>query len=117
MNPHAEPSQEALESIQNTGGIVGHQPAPKNALEEPEEAVGEALEDNRTPSAELPLWGIRKFCLQCVGTAPEVRLCCAYACPLWKFRFGKRVSTVRENSPELIDEAHVRELNSKRVTK
>jgi hypothetical protein len=31
---------------------------------------------------------IRSFCLACVGTALEVRLCENAACPLWGFRFG-----------------------------
>lgn len=145
MNPHTEPSSEALESIQNTGGILGHTPAPKNALEDEISERSLGLPGNRggklTPAERLkiareskvkrepvpppegekadlgPGKAIRAFCLQCVGSSNEVRVCCSYSCALWSHRFGVRPASLRARKPELLSEAHVRELNSKRVTK
>jgi hypothetical protein len=38
-----------------------------------------------------PLRALRRYCLWCCnGSANEVRLCSAKACPLWTFRFGHR---------------------------
>lgn len=38
-----------------------------------------------------PLKTIRAKCLDCTGgERREVRLCTAYACPLWPYRMGKR---------------------------
>lgn len=36
-----------------------------------------------------PLKAIRAKCLDCSGSATEVRLCPVTGCPLYKFRFGK----------------------------
>jgi hypothetical protein len=44
---------------------------------------------------------IRAFCLSCVGTALEVRLCECAACPLYPFRLGTDpFRDVREMSDE-----------------
>lgn len=32
---------------------------------------------------------IRKYCLKCVGSPSEVRLCPSRKCELWPYRFGK----------------------------
>ncbi len=39
------------------------------------------------------LRSIRKYCLICAGSRPDVRLCEASACPLWHFRFGVTPAT------------------------
>lgn len=44
-----------------------------------------------------PLKAIRAKCLDCVGTAQEVRLCATSKCPLHPYRFGKRPQTVEKN--------------------
>lgn len=36
-----------------------------------------------------PLKAIRANCLDCVGTAHEVKICVCTSCPLYPFRFGK----------------------------
>jgi len=36
-----------------------------------------------------PLKAIRQNCLDCNGTANEVKLCPCTGCPLYPFRFGK----------------------------
>lgn len=51
---------------------------------------------------------IRKFCLDCVGTAPLVKTCVGFNCPLWAWRFGKSPQFVK--NADLLDPAKVREL-------
>ena len=53
-----------------------------------------------TDASTTPLKAIRGCCLDCVGSAEEVRTCPAYkpfsdqpACALWPHRFGKRYVT------------------------
>lgn len=42
-----------------------------------------------------PMKSIRKYCLDCcVGSSKEVRFCVIPACPLFPFRFGKRVKRI-----------------------
>src|SRR5271170_3115565 len=44
-----------------------------------------------SPSALTPLQAIRQNCLSCCcGSAHEVALCPAKACPAWPFRFGRK---------------------------
>lgn len=38
---------------------------------------------------KTPVKAIRAFCLSCVGTSNEVRLCVSKNCPLYPFRSGK----------------------------
>ena len=55
-------------------------------------------EDDRSPS---PLQAIRIECLDCCnGSAKEVRLCPAYACPLWPWRMGKATGQRRPAGEE-----------------
>lgn len=37
-----------------------------------------------------PIRAIRLKCLDCSGTANEVKLCTCKDCALWPYRFGKR---------------------------
>ena len=47
-----------------------------------------------------PMKAIRKKCLDCSGTAQEVRLCtCEDNCPLWPYRFGHRPVTDDKKQP------------------
>ena len=47
-----------------------------------------------------PLKAIRKNCLDCNGTALEVKLCPCTDCALWPFRFGKNPYIKRSLSDE-----------------
>jgi len=38
---------------------------------------------------KTPINAIRAFCLSCVGTPNEVKLCVSKNCPLYPFRLGK----------------------------
>ena len=60
---------------------------------------------------DTPLRDIRRKCLDCAGGLPkEVRLCRAFDCPLWNWRFGKRPETVAKNHPELMERESVMRL-------
>lgn len=37
-----------------------------------------------------PIRAIRLKCLDCCGTANEIKLCTCKTCTLWPYRFGKR---------------------------
>ena len=95
-------------------------PEDSDALEDDEEQVdlpfGRQMGE-QVPPGEQPFRAIRKFCLECVGTAPEIRTCAGYQCPLWLMRFGKRPGTVRRNTPELLDADHIRQLNREQEAK
>ena len=47
-----------------------------------------------------PLKAIRENCLDCNGTASEVKLCPCTDCALWPFRFGKNPYSKRKLSDE-----------------
>ena len=47
-----------------------------------------------------PLKSIRQKCLDCNGTANEVKLCPCTDCALWPFRFGKNPYSKRKLSDE-----------------
>lgn len=47
-----------------------------------------------------PLKGIRAHCLQCSGSAHEVKLCPIEDCPLYPFRFGRNPFTKRTYTEE-----------------
>lgn len=50
---------------------------------------------------QSPLKAIRANCLDCVGTAHEVKHCVCIKCPLYPFRFGKNpFREKREMTPE-----------------
>jgi hypothetical protein len=57
---------------------------------------------NRTITS--PLKAIREHCLECVGrSSPEVDLCPATLCALYKYRYGRRPpAEKRKLSPETI---------------
>jgi hypothetical protein len=58
---------------------------------------------------------IRKKCLDCSGDSHvEVRLCGNADCPLWRFRFGKKPSTVAKDHPELLEIECVQRLAKER---
>jgi hypothetical protein len=45
-----------------------------------------------------PLKAIQHFCCGCVGYNPlEVKDCCGEDCPLFKFRFGKNQTKIKNN--------------------
>lgn len=39
---------------------------------------------------KTPVKAIRAFCLSCVGTSNEVKLCVSKNCPLFPYRLGHR---------------------------
>jgi hypothetical protein len=47
-----------------------------------------------------PLKSIREKCLDCNGTASEVKLCPCTDCALWPFRFGKNPYSKRTLTEE-----------------
>jgi hypothetical protein len=55
-----------------------------------------------------PLKAIRQNCLECNGTANEVKLCPCTSCPLWPFRFGKNPYSKRKLTEEQKEAARVR---------
>jgi len=40
---------------------------------------------------------IRAKCMDCVGTASEIRKCVQYTCPLWAFRLGRNPKALKGN--------------------
>jgi len=85
----------------------------ENDSDEKQEEVS-AENDGEESTEDGPSRAIRKFCLECVGTHPEIRLCCAFSCPLWDHRFGVRPSAARRRHPEMMDREHVRQLVERR---
>jgi hypothetical protein len=55
-----------------------------------------------------PLKAIRQNCLECNGTANEVKLCPCTSCHLWPFRFGKNPYSKRKLTEEQKEAARVR---------
>jgi len=52
-----------------------------------------------------PLYGIRKYCVQCCGDQPkEVRLCPVEDCPLYPLRFGRRPKGFKKSALKAIKE-------------
>lgn len=48
------------------------------------------MEQNTTKKEiKNPVKAIRAFCLECLGTYEEIKICSANKCPLYAFRFGK----------------------------
>ena len=47
-----------------------------------------------------PMKAIRAKCLDCNGTAKEVKLCPCIDCPLWPFRLGKNPNIKPRNLTE-----------------
>jgi len=43
-----------------------------------------------------PLQSIRKYCLHCVGSSPDVQACEAPSCLLWPYRLGKGRPSLKE---------------------
>ena len=76
----AEQRKMALEDIPGTGRECGRDPRKMTADEL--RALG------HVPMP--PMKAIRARCIDCCGgSAPEVRLCPAIACPSWPYRMGK----------------------------
>lgn len=46
---------------------------------------------------------IRQKCLDCCGTAKEVKWCTTYGCPLWKHRMNQSFEGLRRERPWLAD--------------
>ena len=55
-----------------------------------------------------PLKAIRAKCLDCNGSATEVKLCPCTDCPLHPFRFGKNPYVKRSMTQEQKDAAGIR---------
>ena len=53
---------------------------------------------------KTPVKAIRAFCLSCVGTSNEVKLCVSKNCPLFPYRLGHRPgwsnSSAKAQTPE-----------------
>jgi hypothetical protein len=65
-------------------------------------------DDESQPTELSPLKAIRRKCLECSGGSfSEVRICAISDCPLWPYRIGRRPSTIRASSPELLDREHI----------
>ena len=61
-----------------------------------------------------PIKSIRDKCLDCSsGSTKTIKYCTVYTCPLWKYRFGMRPETAKNNygkkylKPELMPEADI----------
>jgi hypothetical protein len=62
-----------------------------------------------------PLVAIRKHCLDCCSTYPEVARCTVFTCTLYPFRFGKRPETIgiSEKTIAIEAELYAKELEAK----
>jgi len=52
--------------------------------------------------ANTPLKSIRLYCLECVGTSDEVKICSMPKCPLYYFRFGKNPKLQGKGNPKAL---------------
>lgn len=50
---------------------------------------------------------VRRKCLDCCGSAFEVKRCPCFECPLWECRFGREPETIRRRAPHLLDPIYV----------
>ena len=66
-----------------------------------------------------PLKSIRKYCLDCSNnSANEVKLCSSKDCPLYVFRFGKRVrdpNPVPTTKKRVLSPEHLRKMQEGRA--
>lgn len=51
--------------------------------------ISEIAHNTNKKEIKNPVKAIRAFCLECLGTYEEIKVCSATKCPLYLFRFGK----------------------------
>lgn len=64
-----------------------------------------------------PLTRIKMYCLECAGSAHEVKLCPCDDCPLWCMRFGKNTLIPKREMTEEQRAAAVERLCKARESK
>lgn len=70
-----------------------------------------------TSSTTSPLKAIRQNCLECNGTAQEVKLCPCTGCPMYPFRFGTNPFRKKREMTEEQREAASKRLADARAKK
>ena len=70
-----------------------------------------------TSSITSPLKAIRQNCLECNGTAQEVKLCPCTDCPMYPFRFGTNPFRKKREMTEEQREAASKRLADARAKK